>query len=195
MKKEEFIITYTKLKFSPLACKPEDIEINDIAHALSLMCRANGHIKHFYSVAQHSINCAKEAKQRGLSAKLQLACLLHDASEAYLSDITRPIKRSLPQYQEFENILQSQIYCKFKLSDLTEQDFTDVKQIDDCLLYYELLELMDERIFDNEPFMASNPDFKQRDFIEVESEFVSLYKSLCFLIVDLTPNKNNHNEQ
>jgi hypothetical protein len=101
---KDFIITFSKQKFSPLQAKAEEIDIIDIAHALSLLCRANGHIRHFYSVAQHSLNCAMEAKARGLSEEIQLACLLHDASEAYISDITRPIKRSLPQYLEFEEV-------------------------------------------------------------------------------------------
>ena len=73
---KDFIITYKKLKFLPLAAQEEDIDINDIAHDLSLMCRANGHIKHFYSVAQHSINCTNEAYSRGLTKEAQLACLL-----------------------------------------------------------------------------------------------------------------------
>jgi hypothetical protein len=74
------------------------------------MCRANGHIRHFYSVAQHCLNCAREAQARGHSDAIQLACLLHDASEAYISDITRPVKRSLPQYTEIEDVLQSLIF-------------------------------------------------------------------------------------
>ena len=88
---KDFIITISKKRFSPLQAEAGDIEITDIAHALSLLCRANGYTRHFYSVAQHSLNCAAEAKARGLSEDIQLACLLHDASEAYISDITRPV--------------------------------------------------------------------------------------------------------
>jgi hypothetical protein len=178
MKSQDFIITYTKLMFSPLEAKEQDIDITDIAHALSLMCRANGHIRHFYSVAQHSINCLLESKIRGLSEKVQVACLLHDASEAYLSDITRPIKRSLPQYIEFEEVLQNKIYKKFRLHDLTEQDFIHLKEIDDSMLYYEMLELMGEKIFAEEPVLLSKPDFKQRRFEEVREEFLRHYAGL-----------------
>ncbi len=58
----DYILTYSKTKFFPLEPNLEDINILDIAHALSLMTRANGHFKHFYSVAQHSINCFNEAE-------------------------------------------------------------------------------------------------------------------------------------
>lgn len=89
------MITYTRTYITPLNPKPEQINIKDIAHALSLICRANGHFDYFYSVAQHSINCALEAKARNLSRKVQLACLLHDGSEAYIADIIRPIKEEM----------------------------------------------------------------------------------------------------
>ena len=81
------IMTYTKKMFDPLCPDAELIDIEDIAHALSMLCRANGHFKSFYSVAQHSINCMKEARASGYSGRIQLGCLLHDASEAYLSDV------------------------------------------------------------------------------------------------------------
>ena len=90
-----FITTYSKLRFDPVDPDPESIKIEDIAHSLSLLCRANGHFKRFFSVAQHSLNCCREAKARDYSEKIQHACLLHDASEAYLSDITRPVKHHL----------------------------------------------------------------------------------------------------
>lgn len=176
---KDFIITFSKQRFSPLQAKAEDIDIVDIAHALSLMCRANGHIRHFYSVAQHCLNCAAEAGVRGLSEKLQLACLLHDASEAYISDITRPIKRSLPQYLAFEEVLQNQIFDKFELIPLKEEEHALVKEIDDALLYYELLELMREEIFEERPAISSIPDLEQRDFLEVKEAFLKEYERLA----------------
>ena len=94
------IKTYTGIMIDPLHPDADQIVITDIAHALSMLCRANGHFKSFYSVGQHSINCIQEAKARGYSRKVQLACLLHDASEAYLSDVTRPVKAELPRYRE-----------------------------------------------------------------------------------------------
>ena len=90
-----YITTYTGKHFDPIQPEPGLFDLTDISHALSLLCRGNGHMKHFYSVAQHSIACAEEAKARGYSARVQLGCLLHDASEAYLSDVTKTGKKRL----------------------------------------------------------------------------------------------------
>ena len=84
--------TYSGQKFDPMKIAPEDVYLEDIAHALSLVCRGGGQIRWFYSVGQHSINCAHEALARGWSDRMALACLLHDASECYISDIIRPVK-------------------------------------------------------------------------------------------------------
>lgn len=95
---EDYITTYSKIHMSPSAPKAENIRVEDIAHALSLMVRANGHFPEFYSVGQHCIHCCEEAHARGYTDRVQLACLLHDASEAYLADITRPVKQHLSEY-------------------------------------------------------------------------------------------------
>ena len=59
-----YITTVSGIHFYPLDPNPNDIDIKDIAHSLSLICRANGHFKYFYSVAQHCIACAREAIER-----------------------------------------------------------------------------------------------------------------------------------
>ena len=82
--------TFTGRIFDPLKMTKKDVCVEDIAHALSLICRGGGHIRYFFSVAQHSMNCADEAAARGWSKRIVLACLLHDASEAYIADIIRP---------------------------------------------------------------------------------------------------------
>jgi hypothetical protein len=69
-----YMTTYTKRKIDPMEMQIKDIHIKDIAHALSLLCRANGHSKYFYSVAQHSINCAKEAMERGYESLFITRC-------------------------------------------------------------------------------------------------------------------------
>ena len=71
--------TFSGKVFDPMEMTTDDVELQDIAHALSMLCRGGGHLKFFYSVGQHSINCAREALARGWSRKLALACLLHDA--------------------------------------------------------------------------------------------------------------------
>lgn len=173
-----YILTYSKIKFYPLDPVIEDIKIEDIAHALSLMTRANGHIKHFYSVAQHSINCYKEAKQRGYTKRVQLGCLLHDASESYISDITRPVKNNLSQYFVIEEKLQRIIYEKFGLANLTVEEINKIIDIDDAMLYYEFIELMDKEIFDDKPTITMKHNFSQRDFKTVEKEFIYAFESL-----------------
>jgi len=172
----EHITTYTGEDFTPLAPDANQIHIEDIAHALSLMCRANGHFIRFYSVAQHSINCANEAKARGLSARVQIACLLHDASEAYLSDITRPVKAHLPNYKEIEKRLQNTIFDKFLGSILTEEEAALVEQIDHDMLVCEFNALMKKKVFDICPTINSMPSFEFRNFADVEYEFIEVFK-------------------
>jgi 5'-deoxynucleotidase YfbR-like HD superfamily hydrolase len=178
LKMSDYILTYSKIKFYPLEPVKENINIEDIAHALSLITRANGHFKHFYSVAQHSINCYKEAQSRGYSTKVQLGCLLHDASESYISDITRPVKKNLPEYFVIEEKLQRTIYEKFEIGDLSAEEQKQIKDIDDALLYFEFKEVMDIDIFEAAPVKTMEHDFSQRDFIEVEQEFIVIFKGL-----------------
>ena len=104
------ITTYTGRHIDPLHPDPDMICIEDIAHALSLICRGNGQVKTFFSVGQHCINCAREALARGYSRRVAFACLLHDASECYLSDVPRPFKKTLSGYKEQEKNLLDLIY-------------------------------------------------------------------------------------
>lgn len=172
-----YILTYQKKEFYPLNPKIEDIDIIDIAHALSLLCRANGHFKHFYSVGLHSINCAYEAMARGYSNNVVLGCLLHDGSEAYLADITRPVKKHLTKYLEFEEVLQNKIFEKW-IPSLSEEEKKLVFEIDDAILYYEFIELFGEKIFDYIPMLKSTPRFEYIEFSQIENEFISLCNQL-----------------
>ncbi len=165
-----YITTYSKIHFTPLEPKQEEILVEDIAHAQSLMTRANGHFPEFYSVAQHSLACGKEAEARGYSDRLVLACLVHDGSEAYLSDITRPVKSVLKGYRKAEKILQDAIYCRFLGSVLTEEENLAVKRVDDACLYYEFLHYMGEKLMSEAPEKYSDMIFETRDFKTVERE-------------------------
>lgn len=173
---QEYITTFSKIHFTPLAPKQEDIRIEDIAHALSLMTRANGHFREFYSVAQHSLDCAEVAQAEGRSAREILACLLHDASEAYLSDITRPVKSSLPEYRRIESVLQDAIYGKYIPGGITGREAQIVKRIDDACLYYEFKHFMGEKLFDTAPQIVRLPDYKVRPFREVEDAFLDMFQ-------------------
>jgi HAD superfamily hydrolase (TIGR01509 family) len=168
-------ITYNKIHFSPLTPISSDILIEDIAHALSLMCRANGHFPKFYSVAQHCIVCCKEAKARGLSDRVALACLLHDASEAYLADITRPVKKHLDEYHSIEDHLLGAIFDKY-LGGITPEEQYLVKKMDNTSLYYEFYHFMGEELLEK-PSITKIPDFSERPFKEVEQEYLDLFYS------------------
>jgi uncharacterized protein len=114
-----FIVTYTGKKFYPLEPNPNDVDIRDIAHALSNMCRWGGHVMRFYSVAQHSVILADYALNQGnnttMVASAALLMLLHDASEAYFADICRPVKELLPGIKEIEHNLDKCIASVFGL--------------------------------------------------------------------------------
>ena len=174
----EHISTFSGVHFAPLAPHREDILVVDIAHALSLMTRANGHFPEFYSVAQHCLDCAAEARAEGLTEREQLACLLHDASEAYLSDITRPVKASLPEYRAIEKRLQDMIYEKYLPGGLTDEETQTVRRIDDACLYYEFLHFKGERLFAEQPELARMPEYEIRPFREVEEAFLRRFKEL-----------------
>ncbi|MDR0223352.1 MAG: hypothetical protein LBI38_07480 [Oscillospiraceae bacterium] len=176
--------------FTPITPDVKQIHIEDIAHALSQMCRANGHFVRFYSVAQHSINCANEAKARGLSARVQIACLLHDASEAYLSDITRPVKAYLSNYLKIEKRLQGIIYDKFLGSSLSVSEASHVSQIDNAMLVCEFNALMRKKVFDESPVISSNPSFEFCAFAEAENEFLRLYADMNASVSSKTKNLN-----
>ena len=107
------IQTYTGRKFFPVAPRAEDIEILDVAHALSMLCRYTGHTKQFYSVAQHSVLVSRIVPPQDAAWGL-----LHDASEAYLCDVARPIK----PYRLLEQRLMVQVAGRFDLT-YAEPDF------------------------------------------------------------------------
>lgn len=110
------IYTYTGLSVDPLALREGDVVIYDIARALSMICRYNGHVRRFYSVAEHSLLVAAEAcYAREADNDLLLQALLHDASEAYLCDLVTPIKDRLAGYREAEVAVQQTIYRAFGL--------------------------------------------------------------------------------
>lgn len=177
------ILTYTKKMFDPLQPEEALIDIEDIAHSLSMLCRANGHFKSFYSVGQHSINCAKEAKARGYSQRVQLGCLLHDASEAYLSDVTRPVKEELPRYLQIEAPLQEAIWNKWLSEPLTQEEKTQVFQVDDDILAHEFLALMDTRLQNPLPEICSKPSFAFTGFEPCKQEILNLFHHLLRAIM------------
>ena len=110
IRKGDWMQTRSGRAFYPLDPRIEDIDILDIAWALSMQCRYAGHTRIFYSVAEHCIHVSKAVPEKDA-----LWGLLHDASEAYLVDLPRPIKRMMPDYQAAEDFLQGVIAARFYL--------------------------------------------------------------------------------
>lgn len=131
-----WIQLYSGRKFFPLYPKIEDIDIEDIAHSLSNQCRFSGHVKTFYSVAQHSLLVSYV-----VGAEYALWGLLHDASETYLIDMPKPIKRlkELDIFVQIENNIQRVICEKFGLN---PSEPSVVKQMDTKMLATEARDLM-----------------------------------------------------
>ena len=170
-----FITTVSGKLFDPLNPEENLIDIDDIAHALSLICRYNGHTRFFYSVAQHSLACAKEAEQRELGKDIILGCLLHDASEAYLSDVTRPVKENLPYYLDIEGILQNMIWKYFIRSELSSDDRKVIFEIDDAMLSMEFYQLMPHKLNSDYKKLTREVACKLQGTSEVKQEFIDYF--------------------
>jgi hypothetical protein len=132
----DWIQTFSGIAFWPLDPRPDEIHIEDIAHALAMQCRFTGHVRRFYSVAEHSIHVSLLCDPSDA-----LWGLLHDASEAYLADVARPVKRlpSMAEYKAAEKRLQSAIAGRFGLG-ANEPD--SVQKADNVMLGIEARDLM-----------------------------------------------------
>lgn len=104
-----------------------------------------------------------------------LACLLHDASEAYMSDVPRPFKKHLKDYIQSEDRLLAMIYTKYLGSPLSEEEEHMLKQIDDDLLYYDLVELLHEQSGEPAPKLCIRLSYQFRPFEEVERQYLELF--------------------
>ena len=123
-------------------CWQNEWFLEDIAHSLSLTCRYNGHCREFYSVAEHSMHLAKYLERTVLATdrEARLAALLHDASEAYLSDVPSPVKRYLNNYRSAEMRVGKVIHQAFGLPWPMHHEL--IKRIDTRILVDEADALM-----------------------------------------------------
>jgi 5'-deoxynucleotidase YfbR-like HD superfamily hydrolase len=135
--------TYSGIYFDFLNPTIDMINIEDIAHSLSNQCRFNGHLPNFYSVAQHSVHCAEM-----VSEPYKLQALLHDASEAYIVDIPKPIKPYLTNYKDMEDKIMYLIAEKFGFDYPFSQE---VKKADEDRLIFEW-----ENIFLAKPYKSKS---------------------------------------
>lgn len=102
--------TFTGRQFFPLSPRPDEVDPVDIAHALSMICRYGGHTTRFYSVAEHCV-----LMSYAVPAEDALAALLHDATEAYVGDMVRPLKHHMPAYRDIEDGVMFAIAVRFGL--------------------------------------------------------------------------------
>ncbi len=129
-----WMMTATGRAFYPYDMRVEDFCIEDIAHALSLLCRYGGHCKKFYSVAEHSVLVS-----RMVPKEHAFAGLMHDATEAYLVDMPRPIKIGFPQYKEMEAKIWELICRKFDIDPVLPHE---VEVADGEVLWHEMAALL-----------------------------------------------------
>jgi len=160
---KDCIRTFSGIYMNVFEPTKEMICIEDIAHALSMQCRFGGHLPNFYSVGRHSLNCSYLIDK----PELKLSALLHDASEAYLLDIPRPIKQRLDNYKGIENRLMYEIANKFGFAWPMP---TKVKNIDETMLQLEWdCLMMRKRTFD----FIFNERETEKDFLQM----FNLYKN------------------
>jgi 5'-deoxynucleotidase YfbR-like HD superfamily hydrolase len=142
-RKSSWIMVYSGKHFYLLDPRADEVDRIDIAHALSNICRFTGHTNYFYSVGTHSILCAEQARKDNMSAKIQLYCLLHDATEAYVGDVSRPLKKELGKiYTDMEDAIHKCVWEHFELPQPTEEEWRTVKHYDDFMLGNEAPQLM-----------------------------------------------------
>lgn len=172
----QWIQTYSGKQFYPLRPDASLICIKDIAHALAMQCRYNGHSREFYSVAQHSVLVSNN-----VSRHYALWALLHDAGEAYLGDLVRPIKQN-PKVRELwkpiEHALDREIEKAFGFS-VNALDAVDIKHADRRACVTEKRDVLPQAFKSEddglEPFRETiipwNP-------YRAESEFLFLFEEL-----------------
>ena len=137
--------TVTGKEFSIAEPTAKMVDVADIAHALSHLCRFGGHSKTFYSVGQHSVYAYKVAEDYYPKDKnLQMAVLLHDGSEAYTTDLIRPLKLMLPEFCAIEAKIQACIYKALGIH-CGEAEEEAIKLIDNNLLRLEAEHLLQSK--------------------------------------------------
>lgn len=138
----DFMATYTGRKFWPLDPRADEVHIEDIAHALSMQCRYGGHSLQFYSVAEHSVHIYRWLAAGNYAPNVRLAGLLHDATEAYVADVPRPLKRHLAGYKDAEALVWRAVAERFGLMGYEDDLPAVVHEGDNRILGDEVARLM-----------------------------------------------------
>lgn len=165
-----YITTWSGRKFNFLNPEPTHIVIEDIAHALSLQCRFNGHCSEFYSVAEHCVEVSRLIEAQGHPRNIVMTALLHDAAEAYIGDVVSPLKKVLVDYQDIEYTVESAIADKFSLVFPMPEA---VREADREVLLLEFGSL--------QPFTDTPGRLRCLPPKEAETLFMGEYKRLCLV--------------
>jgi hypothetical protein len=150
-----WIQTYQGEPFWPNTPDASEVDIHDIAHSLALSCRWTGHVRRHFSVGQHSVLVSREVERQmracaslsdrlhpdwhGLKNCWALWGLMHDASEAYISDVARPTKMKLAEYKVVEAAIMKQVCIAFGLPEAMPHL---AHEVDDQMLFAEARDLM-----------------------------------------------------
>ena len=117
---------------------PDQVRLKEVAHCSSKICRYNGFVRIFYSVAEHQLLCKELAEMEAPNWKeLHRHALLHDAAEAYIGDISTPLKKLLPDYRKIEEHVEECVRVKFDLRNWSDWIWLEVKRIDKQAFFIE----------------------------------------------------------
>lgn len=176
---EDWLQTFTGKKFRIFNPTEDMIDLEDIAHSLSNICRFNGHCNKFYSVAEHCVRLSLYVCKNYNEPRKALEALFHDAPEAYYCDIPRPFKYNLPLYREFERKVEKLIFDKFKLKYPIEEW---LNELDTKMLKTEKQYLMSnssEKWFcDNYEVLDINLDVKLTENVNINQGYKKLFIDL-----------------
>ena len=172
----DYVSTFSGNRFYPLEPRIDRVAIEDIAHGLAYQCRFNGQTREFYSVAQHSLIVAQL-----VPPPLRMAALLHDAAEAYLGDMVKPLKVLMPAFALLEERVGAIIAATF---DIDFSDYAPIKRADLIALATEKRDLMPHSVerwayLDQiaplpDPIVAMDPGLAKHSFLEMFAQLSAL---------------------
>lgn len=172
-----FMTTYTGKRFHLFDPRAEEICIEDIAHALSQLCRFTGHCRHFYSVGQHSWHASYL-----VPPAFAMEALLHDAAEAYINDLSRPLKHDprMAGYIDVEQRIDTTIRHTFGLPIIAEPPYMspEIKDVDNKLVYTEAKQLVAESDWADRYPRYEDLELPVMLPTHVEAAFLMRYKEL-----------------
>lgn len=172
------LMTASGEQIDPTDPDPAAVRLQDIAHGLAQQCRSAGQTVRFYSVGLHSLYVAEELERTGSSPRVQLYGLLHDAAEAYLGDVPKPVKNHLPGYETLESDLEHAIWKAFELTPPDESVQQDIKAVDRYLREYEFATVLPHFPENTDP--PDLPyDLHADETTDIQRWFVDHARELC----------------